>query len=633
MKTATRVGVTLASFLGASAGADVFKSEYVNDDEFELEIRHMPDLDQNRAGLGNNGQCHCVPTSTMNTLIYIANHGFPDVDPGPGFWDNPALYDLATAYIDTMSSAAFMDTSFGEPPEDNTCGTSAGGGYGGLKKWVEPHGIFVVGDQDSGFVYTPNFTFIAKNMMAGSLGTVTYGKYEVQGEIKGVPVVKRTGGHVMTAVRFKADVNGRTLWVRDPDDENPVDLNTQTPFNTSRMFDVTTMQVIHVDSDDNPIGMKTLDHLFTTFDKGVLAHRLIDGHRWIRLKHGYTLTNDGHSFLTLPPGGENPASTPSPSGNEILGLAPDMNGHEFYVISAGPAGGPNTLHRVGTVDATATLADTLNDPQLVTTSPDSVYVKCGDGSVWCIPGPEFPRGLFSTTPPFPFEILAFDDETRELLLVSTTAFKLMRYADLATTPAVLDIPTVVLLGANPRMAVNPTDGKVWVSSDASSTLYGLSENPGGGPMLVEFLDSPLVVAPEGLDFDDRGHMFVATGGVIVELEEIAGGGWQPVAVPVFGTAGASGTLAVARSRTNTTAMHDDPAWGNIPHGQRQVIGDAVLDCYADLDGDGFVGIFEFLFVLGAWGPCDGECPADLDHDGEVGITEFLIILGAWGPCP
>jgi hypothetical protein len=167
MKTASRVGMTLAAVLCASAAADEFKNEYVDDNEFELIIRHMPDLDQNRAGLGNDGPCHCVPTSTMNVLIYIANHGFPAVDPGPGFWDNPALYDLATAFIEVLSSAAFMITSFGEPPEDNTCGSSSDGGYGGLKKWVEPHGNFVVGDQASGFVYTPNFTFIAKNMMAG----------------------------------------------------------------------------------------------------------------------------------------------------------------------------------------------------------------------------------------------------------------------------------------------------------------------------------------------------------------------------------------------------------------------------------------------------------------------------------
>ena len=55
-------------------------------------------------------------------------------------------------------------------------------------------------------------------------------------------------------------------------------------------------------------------------------------------------------------------------------------------------------------------------------------------------------------------------------------------------------------------------------------------------------------------------------------------------------------------------------------------------CLADLDGDGVVGITDFLELLAAWGPNQGH-PADLDGDGTVGITDFLILLGSWGPCP
>jgi GH35 family endo-1,4-beta-xylanase len=57
------------------------------------------------------------------------------------------------------------------------------------------------------------------------------------------------------------------------------------------------------------------------------------------------------------------------------------------------------------------------------------------------------------------------------------------------------------------------------------------------------------------------------------------------------------------------------------------------ECIADVDGDGIVGIGDFLLVLGEWGPCPAECPADIDGDGNVGITDFLRLVGAWGPCP
>jgi hypothetical protein len=53
----------------------------------------------------------------------------------------------------------------------------------------------------------------------------------------------------------------------------------------------------------------------------------------------------------------------------------------------------------------------------------------------------------------------------------------------------------------------------------------------------------------------------------------------------------------------------------------------------DLDGDGLVGVNDFLLLLAAWGlcldPCPPTCPADIDGDCTVGITDFLIILANW----
>ncbi len=53
----------------------------------------------------------------------------------------------------------------------------------------------------------------------------------------------------------------------------------------------------------------------------------------------------------------------------------------------------------------------------------------------------------------------------------------------------------------------------------------------------------------------------------------------------------------------------------------------------DLNGDGIVGIVDFLMLLGAWGPCADPCPpfcvGDLDEDCTVGITDFLLLLSNW----
>ena len=55
-------------------------------------------------------------------------------------------------------------------------------------------------------------------------------------------------------------------------------------------------------------------------------------------------------------------------------------------------------------------------------------------------------------------------------------------------------------------------------------------------------------------------------------------------------------------------------------------------CSADLDGDGSVGILDWLALLAAWGPNPGH-PADFDGDDNVGILDLLILLANWGPCP
>ena len=64
---------------------------------------------------------------------------------------------------------------------------------------------------------------------------------------------------------------------------------------------------------------------------------------------------------------------------------------------------------------------------------------------------------------------------------------------------------------------------------------------------------------------------------------------------------------------------------------RRVRLDPAPTCDADLDGDGTVGITDFLALLAAWGTDPGG-PPDLDGDGTVGITDFLMLLGTWGPC-
>jgi hypothetical protein len=54
-------------------------------------------------------------------------------------------------------------------------------------------------------------------------------------------------------------------------------------------------------------------------------------------------------------------------------------------------------------------------------------------------------------------------------------------------------------------------------------------------------------------------------------------------------------------------------------------------CRRDLDGDGSIGVPDFLILLSVWGTNPGHV-ADFDGSGDVGVTDFLTLLSHWGPC-
>lgn len=78
-----------------------------------------------------------------------------------------------------------------------------------------------------------------------------------------------------------------------------------------------------------------------------------------------------------------------------------------------------------------------------------------------------------------------------------------------------------------------------------------------------------------------------------------------------------------------------PLWAGNPYNAPRAHGqlfDLGAPLPGDVDGDGVVGVVDFLALLAAWGPCPdppAACPADLDGDGHVGITDLLMLLAAW----
>ncbi|MDP1660878.1 MAG: hypothetical protein Q8L55_03090, partial [Phycisphaerales bacterium] len=186
----------------------------------------VPDFDQRRSGLANNGNMHCVPTSHANMLAYISDHGFPPVFPNVtnSYW--------ASEYGDITNNIFNLGSMMG------TTGSGGTGGQGcidGMTQWLGGLQFLFNISYQWGPSITPSDLYFS--IAGGGLSAFCYGRWEF---IPANGRYERTGGgHCVTTrgmrdFRFPVQPNNVNPLVRyrDPasDDGN---LMQQSPYATS----------------------------------------------------------------------------------------------------------------------------------------------------------------------------------------------------------------------------------------------------------------------------------------------------------------------------------------------------------------------------------------------------------------
>jgi len=185
--------------LAAPAAAET-EGAYLNSSNYFYRIYGMPDFDQVRGpgpgvfALPNSGFMYCAPTSAFNMFAYIANHGFPEMTTeGASLWQAGSLYN--SVGLSLLNVGNFMGTS-------GTDGTGGAGFRDGAKDWVEGRSnAFTVTYNYANNNYAPTQAVITHAAACGSLVSFSYGRYDEIGSFNGVPLLDRTGGHVVTLSR------------------------------------------------------------------------------------------------------------------------------------------------------------------------------------------------------------------------------------------------------------------------------------------------------------------------------------------------------------------------------------------------------------------------------------------------
>ena len=63
-------------------------------------------------------------------------------------------------------------------------------------------------------------------------------------------------------------------------------------------------------------------------------------------------------------------------------------------------------------------------------------------------------------------------------------------------------------------------------------------------------------------------------------------------------------------------------------GGNTVADECPVDCPADLDGNGEVGVDDLLFLISEWDGPNGDC----NGDGTTDVNDLLFLIGVWGVC-
>ena len=649
-RVALHCAAWILAFRGGDAVlADVVTANFVNDSLFSYRIDHMPDLDQKRLGLPGDGNYYCVPTATMNLIMYAANHGFSDVQPGPAYWQAQQNYDTATGYVATMGG--FMQTSYdpgdpdAKPPIGPSGGTDGELATAGLQWYLDfQPDYFVVNHHLTAPSYTTDFVNVAKSVIGGNIGTMSYGRYDIIGEVNGMPMVQRGGGHATTIIRCIRNGSDMKMWVRDPADSAD-SIDEQSQF-TNRIIELTNLTVVLMDNEDppGPVDVRTMTAL--NYDPTSDRVALMDGHRSIRPKAGYSFSSSVTQISLDTPttftGGNQPTHQDIPSPSGVIFDA-DFSAilQEFLVI----AGNPNQqqLYRVDPLLGTSQPVPLPSTPKLMLACANGQHVVVGgDGSIRLLsPGLQpvadapIPTDSFSLN----FAAIKFDyrpqseeaaGDASRIVLASTPARKVLFYPMALTTPVIREFPT--LIPGNLRdIAIEPGTGRVWFCMDQGNTLYGVLWDVNGVPS-VEILNNSAVVSPTGIDFDDAGNLHVCTNGHVAVVYRNVNGTWVILSSSPFHGIPCEGRFEMMRSTSNyDSAFHDHPAWSNNIAPDELDFGTVVADCPADVVPDDVVNVDDLLAVINAWGPC-ATCPSDVNGDGSVDVDDLLAIINQWGAC-
>ncbi len=593
-------------------------------------IDDVPDFDQRREdtasvqGLPGDGGMYCGPTSALNWFAYFANRGIeqPGTLGGPRDWQAAAQYDLVTD-VDLLMGV-LMDT-------DAEKGTR-GGLVPGAKAYsalFTGGDILVSGSHVWGGGESPSPELFNDYNNLGGYIQAAYGFYS--SSTGGT----RDGGHLISITGVWGCPLNPILFSRDPAND-PANI-TQSQFRTS-LAALTKVTGQFRQKTGETYESKTMYRLDVT-DPGTVFLDSITVFLPAAAIFGSGLESAGEIKVVRPvrPAGNPMPLTQSfnkPAGTgRILDTEFDADMRWYYYVTA-----------QGTQKSSVWRLDPLTgqSAKVITAPFDPRRIALGRfNDLYVIEGPDVVRYDLSTfpatrladiTPSLRPDDIAYNDVNDTVVILTETGG--------ISSRRVISVPrSLTGFGTNRLLAASVSGegfialddeepGAFWVCADGSTIVRRFIPD-GTSLVQTDAINHAPGARITGLNMTDGGSLVYALDGRLVELVKSTRGVWVSRPDSRWAGRAADGSVSIARSRTNWTALMDDPAFYNTP---TPVLFPSQPDCIADCDGSGSLDFFDFLCFQNQFAA--GDLSADCDLSWNLDFFDFLCFQNVFaGGCP
>lgn len=618
--------VGAVSAVHSVAHAEIAFTNYVDANTFAYVVLDMPDVDQQRSDLPNNGACYCGPASNFDVLGYVSAHGFPHLGPGipaGSTWADASNYASIGATLCTYGNTVSCSSGSSASASCGVSGSGCGSSYSSLYTHLtaELGDEFVVRQYYRSYSrgYFPStYEFACVGANNDAIGLLLLGRHTGSWSGTTFNQTGRTNGHFQAITTAIAGGGLKRLGVRDPISGNSDPQISQSAAATS-WWNVTSINFV------SSSGSGAAEQLSATSASAGLT--LLEGviAVWPAACYTWEPESDGGPTVasritpdagTWRPGRATTAPFPIEAPSPLMRVLPDdirvatlVNGairlrNRFNGTSVTAFTPPvGTAVRGFDVDRLRYLHVSLASGHAARVDLDRMSLQ-----------PEV------TTLPGPSTAVSVAGDIAHYLVPSTRTIAAVNYNPQGVTVVPLAVPGNATINLSTRMTV--AHGFVFLLTNGQVTSFRLTTKG--------LLEAPLAFPTGIVDLaaGDRGTMCTVDESRMTTAWKVGMKGLvADTAHPMHGIQVKS-RLVLSRSMSGVAPGEDvlvdaDPALepADVP----------VLDCRTDLNVDGTTNAADLAIVLSEWDAT--RSIADVDRDGTVGATDLAAVLSAFGPCP